>query len=387
MAQQLFFSRDTKVYIEIGSDVWEIPVLDGFSFSQATNATEIVLAEMESTVGVSRRGKRVFNDSLAPAEWSFSTYTRPFASTAPSLGAASNVSGQTRAVEEVLWALMAGPAQRNGYDWVDDATKSNPVEYFTWSSSNSLLTIDFAQSNKSTLGTANIYFVIGDGTVSKKYLKINECVVNEATIDFDIDGIATIQWSGMGAEITEITASAMPARTIWESYTSTTNFIRNRLTTMAVGPAVGSTYTSAELQSAYSVTLTGGSITISNNITYITPEELGIMNIPIGHVTGNRSISGNFTCYLVDDDTNVTESGDLWEDLANLKTRVTHDLAMTFYVGGSAGDPRLIFTVPHAHVEIPTHSIEDIIAFETNFSGLPTSIDATDEITIGYYAT
>ena len=80
MAQQLYFSRDTKVYVEIGSDVWEIPVLDGFSFSQATNSSEITLAEMESVGGVSRRGRRAFNDSLAPAEWSFSTYVRPFIS-------------------------------------------------------------------------------------------------------------------------------------------------------------------------------------------------------------------------------------------------------------------------------------------------------------------
>ena len=36
MADNMFFSRDTKFLIRIGSDVWEIPILDGFSFSQAT---------------------------------------------------------------------------------------------------------------------------------------------------------------------------------------------------------------------------------------------------------------------------------------------------------------------------------------------------------------
>ena len=41
MAQQLYFSRDSKMYIEFDGYVWEVPVLDGFSFSQATNSSEI----------------------------------------------------------------------------------------------------------------------------------------------------------------------------------------------------------------------------------------------------------------------------------------------------------------------------------------------------------
>ena len=109
MAQVLYFSRDTKMYVEIGSAIWEIPVLDGFSFSQGANSTEVVLSEAESAAGVSKRGRRVFNDSLAPAEWSFSTYARPFLSAGSGAGAADNAAKQ-HAVEEVLWAMMAGPA-------------------------------------------------------------------------------------------------------------------------------------------------------------------------------------------------------------------------------------------------------------------------------------
>ena len=50
----------------------------------------------------------------------------------------------------------------------------------------------------------------------------------------------------------------------------------------------------------FAVTLTGGSISIENNLNYLTPETLGSVNTPLGHVTGTRSISGNFTCYLND---------------------------------------------------------------------------------------
>jgi hypothetical protein len=48
----LQFSRNTKVYLEQGwYNIWEIPVLDGFSFSQATNASEITLNEMSAVAG------------------------------------------------------------------------------------------------------------------------------------------------------------------------------------------------------------------------------------------------------------------------------------------------------------------------------------------------
>ena len=126
MAQQLYFSRDTRLFIQFrapadntetaaklgAGQTWEIPVLDGYSFSQSTNTSEITLAEMESTVGVSRRGRRVFTDSLAPAEWSFSTYIRPFVSKVGSVTPAGSVAAssaaETHAVEEVLWASMFG---------------------------------------------------------------------------------------------------------------------------------------------------------------------------------------------------------------------------------------------------------------------------------------
>ena len=81
MAAQFYFSRDTKVYLTpAGSTAvaWEIPVLDGFSFSQATNTSEITLAEASSGTNKSRRSRQMFTDSYAPAEWSFSTYMRPF---------------------------------------------------------------------------------------------------------------------------------------------------------------------------------------------------------------------------------------------------------------------------------------------------------------------
>ena len=124
MADQLYFSRDTRLFIEFrnqddeddntagAGQLWEVPILDGYSFSQTTNTSEILLSEMESTVGVSRRGRRLFTDSLAPAEWSFSTYIRPFkskgGSVASGVASADGSGTDIHSVEEVLWAAMSG---------------------------------------------------------------------------------------------------------------------------------------------------------------------------------------------------------------------------------------------------------------------------------------
>ena len=420
MAQQLFFSRDTKMYLEFDGVVWELPVLDGFSFSQATNSSEITLNEMESAGGVSRRGRRMFNDSLAPAEWSFSTYVRPFTSAGSGTEAADDAA-EVHAVEEVLWAAMAGATKYDETGHVHAFTRpdSEGTQQPVLSPGSSNMSVSFAQSNKSTLGTFNIYFVLGND--NRKVYKLKDAVVGEASIDFDIDGIATINWSGNSSEIIDMssntfTQAAAPLNgdgllvgDVWldsdadhklyvctsntassEAFTSrvseaiadTGNFIRNRLTVLEVDPTAGAPG-SSELQDDYNLTLTGGNITISNNITFITPEELGLVNTPIGHVTGTRSVSGSFTCYLSKDTTSDDNSADLWEDLKGITNVVTNSFALTFKIGGTTGTG-LEVSMPTCHIDIPTHSIEDVISLETSFNALPSTIDGANEMSLTY---
>ncbi len=105
-----------------------------------------------------------------------------------------------------------------------------------------------------------------------------------------------------------------------EGTADTDNFIRNRLTQLTIVPTSQDPDAdgTAALQASYSVTLTGGNITVSNNISYITPEELGIVNVPIGHVTGTRAVSGSFTCYLTEDTSTVNASADFFNDLRSI---------------------------------------------------------------------
>ena len=411
------------MFLEFDSFVWEIPVLDGFSFSQATNSSEITLNEMESSAGVSRRGRRAFNDSLAPGEWSFSTYVRPFTAAGAAQGTGSaDAAAEVHAVEEVLWALMAG-ADNYGSAAYDKGGSA----VLTPGGSN--MTVGFGQSNVAQLSTFNLYFVLGDA--NRTVMKLDGCVVGEASIDFDIDGIATIAWSGNAANVVDFTGSTITATSapafnattadgttiavgdvfldsdnghklqivtvkpgsgnvtlgsyVNEAITSTSNFIRNRLTVLTVTPTTQDPDSDSvnELESSYSLTLTGGNVTISNNITFIVPEELGIVNVPIGHVTGTRNVSGSFTCYLTEDTGTTNASRDFFEDLRSITNVVTNSFALVFKIGGATGTG-LELNMATSHVEIPTHSIEDVISLETNFQALPSTIDGTNEVALTY---
>ena len=477
----LFFQRDATLRVfpnksdgtfPSNSNAYDIPMLEGFSFSQSTNSSEITLSEMESTAGTSRRGRKMFNDSLAPVEWSFSTYIRPYI--AAGSGATSWADSQVHLVDEVLWnALLSkyridedgtsGASLANltfsggsgnvvgdvltatngtlvtGYSHaqatvvtvasgvITEVEITRPGQYSanpsTYTSSRGGATVgtittvmgeegdsmidrgttksvmSSKNSNVSALNTMTMEFNVGTAANGLIY-KLNKAVVNSATINFDVEGIATIEWSGMAATISTInsnthTAVAGSGKVIGEGGTSadTENFIRNRLTAMAVAtngtPGSSGTYAATtEVKTSYDLTLTGGSITIENNVSYLTPEELGVVNKPIEHVTGARNIGGSFTCYLASNSTS-NGSKDLFEDLthAELLDIITHDFEMTFKIGGSSGSPRLEVKMPKCHVEVPTHSLEDVVSLESTFTSLQSDMESSivDDLEVSVY--
>ena len=434
MADTFYFSRDTLVHLtDSAGAIYKIPVLDGFSFSQATNATEVTLNEMATSNGVSRRGRQMFTDSYAPAEWSFQTYIRPFKSGGGGSTPKEHASVAHHMVEEALWNALAGSVAVGGSS---SASTGGPA----FTSDGTDAHIAFTNSNRVKLDTFDLHFEMGSGKANPTIYKIEECVVNEVSVDFDIDGIATASWSGFGKIITDV--ASMTTATIIEGTAAadTNNFIRNRLTDLTVtndvttqaggnggsssatvtltganslikagqvvkgtGITAGTTvvsisnvtlvlsaamtvangtvltFSNAGMTDTYTLTLTGGNVTISNNMTFLTPETLGIVNQPLGHVTGTRSVSGNFTCYL-NTPSSGASSADLFEDIIEATTVITNAFDLTFTVGGTGNTPRMVMNLDNCHLEVPTHSIDDIVSLETTFHALPTSVDAVDEI-------
>jgi hypothetical protein len=392
MAEVLQLSRNTKVYIkDTQSDganssgaMWQIPVLDGYAFSQATEAVEITLSEASDAAGTSRRGSAKFNTALAPVEWSLTTYARPF----KGAGSMSTNSGRwdgtggannTHATEEPLWAYFV---LGTGLNFTMGNTTANSVWADGVTSNTTSMLIDFTGSNKTALRVFELYFVLGaaaSGQELSNYKLVDACV-NSVTMDFDIEGIAQLQWSGYAKNIVSANTNPYIANTIFEGLTSTNTLIRNRLSTLTCNTS--NTGDMAGFANTYNITLTGGSITLENNISYLTPEELAKVNIPLGHVTGSRSVSGTFTAYL-NDDYAANSSGKLYRDLTAQTSVTTTVFGLNFSVGG-AGIPRVEYIVPRAALEIPTHSIDDVIGLEFTFKGLPSTLSQTDEATIKY---
>lgn len=507
----MFFSRDTRVLLKqtasngTDTNLWEIPVLDGFSFSQSTNSSEITLNEaIAAEGGKSRRARQIFNDSLAPAEWSFSTYIRPIQSEVD-LNEGWSDNGENadiHAVEEALWAnfvsnnswkapvtitktfasggasgattvtlnnvsgLVVGmgvtgtgiannsniTAISGSEITLDEATTGQVSGTLTFkgdgqwntgvTNNTSNCLIDFKNSEVAELGTFDLFFLLGGNGISftktfasggasgattvvlnnatdltvgmtvagtgivtgskvtainsstitldtatteqvsgsivfrseRQVYKLSDCVVNEAAIEFDVDGIATINWSGFSSLITDQgTSGATATNVIKEQITSTDNFIRNRLTTLAVTASDTTTFPGVNNDGVYNVTLTGGSLTFSNSITYLTPEDLGRVNVPLGHIAGTRVVGGNISCYLND---STGGSSDLFKALIEATSTTVNSFNFVFNIGGNvSGEPRVIVTMPRCHLEIPTHSIEDAISLETEFHALPAGVN------------
>ena len=418
-----FFSRDTKVFMAWSYDgtsakeaLYEIPVLDGFSFSQGTNTSEVTLSEAANSTGGSKRGRAMFTDSFAPAEWSFSTYMRPTVSGSGNATTATDgvTNGQHGgnadkfAIEGPLWAAMSA----NTYDRATGTDSSDKSDYEP-------NVFNFANSNQVTLGVFDLYFVLGaskdsegntytTGTDGVTVYKLADCSVGSASIDFDIEGLAQIAWSGNGKTVEEVASLETRATDSGNSITGTTtlgivnegisstsNYIRQKLTDLAISFDVSaSTGTLGALNVdgsdvTYNVTLTGGNITIENNLTYLTPETLGSVNLPLGHVMGTRSVSGNFTCYLND---TANSSLDLFERLQESRGVITNAFDLAFSIGGSGNTPRVTVDVDKAHLELPSHSFEDVVSVDVAFHGLSTDLssataaNATNEVKVTYVA-
>jgi hypothetical protein len=411
MAATIQLSRDTHVYIApAGSTAvyWKIPVLDGFSFSQSTATTEVTLNEMQDASGNSNRGRSMFTNALEPAEWSFSTYARPVFES----------SAQT-AVEEVLWAYFLGASSwdATNKEW-DQGTNTNVVINARGTTAATTLVLDANDSDRTELGTFDLYFVLGGcapGADESAYseaagqtiYKVAGCVVNTAGVDFDIDGITTINWSGFGSTVSQVDASSAidfntnSAATLGRAgVLATNNFLRNRIASLTVQPDTDTDQvfgeatdlnpdgiSGDEFLASYNLILTGGSINLENNITFLTPEELCRVNTPIGHITGTRNITGSFTCYLNDDNTGTdNRSARFFKDLSTTTTLTRNKFNLKFTIGDitAATGVGLAFEFPSAHIDIPTHQIEDVISLETNFHALPSTITNADEVKITY---
>lgn len=435
-------------------NTFELQVLDGFTFGQTSNADTINISEAGATP---TRGQRSFNTSLGQADFSFSTYMRPYKSTqvkaeeshlwnsllgSVAIGASNAIaldmslttgttpslvayaSGVLTVTASDTGSLVAGEvvmitghavASHNTAlkivsvtantsftaTWVSAPASVNTtaadwegviLKRTAWNEQVTYAEVTSALSNKNQLVKFGMIMVVDTIT----YV-IDNCCLNQAQINFGLDGIAMVAWTGMGTSLRQVATTAAFATSspyaitggLLGNYTyknTTADFITNKLSTISLKAGIGGTGTE------YNLALTGGQLTINNNVTYVTPANLGVVNQPVGYYTGTRAISGNVTAYLR---TGTTNTAGLLNSLLTASTTaagIEPQYQLVLHVGGSVAATRVEFEMPMAFIQIPSIDAQAVLSTTINFTAEGYTSDAsgidienTNELEVRYY--
>lgn len=342
------------------SNTFELQVLDGMSFSQNTTTETITLNEAGATPS---RGQRSFNTAIEPVEFSFSTYIRP---NFVEGGATDSLTAE----ESVLWnALMGANAIGASGAWTATAAANTPSAVATYSKTNS--NVHQLQKFALIINVDNIQYTI------------TNAVLNTATLDFGIDAIATVQWAGNGSNLVQ---SETVTSFTYLAKVTTAKFLANKLSVLTVTKGISGSQTTT-----YNVAITGGQLVLSNNVTYLTPQNLGVVNKPATYFTGTRSVTGNVTAYLRAGGGSTNYTAELMADLlAASSTAADNAYQLQLSIGGATGT-RVVVAIPGAMLSIPTIATEQVISTTVNFTGQSYTgtaydIEEANETSITYYA-
>lgn len=524
----------------------ELNVLDGFTFTQATNADTVTISEAGTTPS---RGQRSFNTSLNPVDFSFSTYIKPASqdtvraeeshlwnallgtvaltdtgslvtftgtlaatissatSTTPAkltlsattisvsglaaddyvqikgaIGAGANELNCAYKVESVaagsiVLVFLTPPVTVTGtvttnfpttsgvfsigkYSWygnpaisADNSGTAGVNSVMANGSSGSPVSyaeISTFKSNANQLLSFGMLIVVDNITYA-----IDNAALDQASIDFGLDGIATVAWTGKATGLRQFatsmtfttqatasgtisgtfscststtpttvtfgTAQTLPAGTVLRyngdiigvlasavssattgtlsanatrtlttvtgvyAYTPTviaggvlgsttvtgnvaakfpsSNYITNKLSTATLVSGI-----SGNASTSYTIALTGGNIQIANNINYITPANLGVINTPIGYYTGTRAISGTLNAYLRTGSNST--SALLSALLANASSvaGIEPKYRLAIQIGGISNLTRVEFLANGAMLQIPTIDAQAVLSTVINFN-------------------
>lgn len=417
------------------SNTYEIQVLDGYSFSQLTDNQVVTVTEAGARPV---RGQRSFNTRENAGEFTFSVYLRPektggggiinyqdrmlwnalLVDADPPAGSLL-ISGSTFTRASSTSPSFTGLQVNGGNPWVvgnlasvaiaDNSPFNLPFKITDVQGTDSPYTLsgDFVYAPRTTqtvvvlqdapriykgihvrgagAGISNVNYLATNLSnkhqlqkfglifqIDNVFYALDDCSLNEATIDFGIDQIATTQWSGNSTNIKQLNNITASSQITATGIVPTAGFLANKLSTVKLATGIASQTT------PYNLPITGGSITFSNNNTYLIPEILGVVNYPIGYYTGTRSITGSITAYLRTG--SVNESGQL---LATLLTApVENKYSLDVFVGGETNLRKLVIEMPGVTLQIPSVEIADVVSTTINFTAQPFDSGGTNSYNV-----
>lgn len=220
-------------------------------------------------------------------------------------------------------------------------------------------------SNKNQLQAFGMIIAIDDVTYT-----IDNCVLDQATVEFGLDGISMVTWTGKGTKLNSLAQATATAGTFGGALTGSylpkvtdANYITQKLSTLTLKSTLRGLGTGA---ASYLIPITGGSLSIANNVTYITPENLGVVNEPVGYFTGTRAITGTLTAYLK---SGADKSGGLLSTiLTGIATATETKYMVQVEVGGISNATRVEFEMPATMIQVPTIDAQDVISTSIAFT-------------------
>jgi hypothetical protein len=252
--------------------------------------------------------------------------------------------------------------------------------------------LHFGGSNKNTLQKFGLIFVV-DGAI----YAIDNCAMDQAVVDFGLDAISMVAWTGKGTVLRQLPATAIVTGSpgVFSGAGNATGtalatvtdaqYITNKLSTLQLIGGIQGTGT------AYTLALTGGSLTIANGISYITPQNLGVVNKSIGYYTGTRSITGTVTAYLK---TGTGNSAQVLSDILAANAAETK-FRLQVEVGGLSNAVHVEFDMDGCMLQVPTVETADIMSTTIGFTAQGSSsiqadqaydLGNTNDLTIRYFS-
>ncbi len=371
------------------SNTWKLEVLAGFAVTSSTATQDIT--SLESGLDPDRSQQR-FNTAINPVDWNLQVYLRPTGVTtgnaAGFLGAGTTASGNVKPVADwFMWQALISNTKPS----------SGTADQSVWETGGKLRTVNVAagtgsHSTRSNFAIAqenHMYFKL-DNVI----YQVSNATINQATVDAGIEEIATVTWSGMGTTLNELTGTPRnnavsvfggllnsgasvvanansAALTRAASYhpfnqmnvsgaIATNSFIKNRLSAIEFHHKPSAS--AADVK--YTFPVTALTFDYTNNMTYLTPEELSTLNQPIGQFVGTRAVTGSATMYLRAGDSE--SSGFLRNIAADARTSSSATSNANLIIGGATA-PYVAFQLDAVQFEFPQLAIEDVISMSVNF--------------------
>ena len=412
MAASLNLQRNTKVFystVDINggaaatalspANTWQIEVLAGYAFSQAAATQDITSMESGTTPD---RSQQRFNTAINPVDWNFQTYLKPTRATGVAGATTANQlenGNATPVADWFLWqALLCATAPATSTQMQSAWQNAASGGVAKWENTNRSATANVAASNPNFASATEAHLYM---KVDNVIYQLSNAAVNQASIDAAIDGIATTTWTGFATNLVELTgaprnvainvfggvlnngttAAAASSATIysdtgvattsayhpWNTYnvagaSTSAEFIKNRLSTINITDGSGGTD-----PASHTFPVTGMTLDINNNITYLTPEELAGLNSPLTQFTGVQTISGSISAYLRSGAGASDNSATFLRNIiSNSSTQTAQGASANLIIGGTTA-PYFAIDMQAVQFSFPTHSIEDVVGITAEF--------------------